>query len=133
MIKQNLSDGDLAIAPPISMHSIRPGHDFYFNTYAPKVRSCGIVANERYYAWLQAACFDSLGSSAVADAIEAVGLAGLGNVSKAPQISCQAYEVYCRARKKLDALLEDPNKRPEDKTLLVLITLCFFQVHVRGS
>jgi hypothetical protein len=111
------------------MHSAtRPGHDFYFSTYAPKVRSCGIVANERYYAWLQVACFGPLSNSAVADAIEAVGLAGLGNVSMAPQISCQAYDAYRRAREKLDTLLNDPNTRSEDQTLLVLITLCFFQV-----
>lgn len=102
----------------------RPGHDFYFETFA----ATSSPFRPAYNDWVKELCTSRSNGCVVADAVEAVGLAGLANVSSARHIRLQAYDLYCCADRKLNSIMLDPEQRLRDETLLASILLCLFQV-----
>lgn len=79
-----------------------------------------------YLTWLKQLHQDK--SKAISSAVDAVGLAGLANVSSAPQLSADAKHAYEHAEKKLTAMLENPITRLADETLVTIILLSLYQV-----
>ena len=95
------------------------GHDFFFATYS----SIKAPFNEEYSDWVKQC---STNNRLISDAIDAVGLAGLANVSSAPQLARQAHDAYTRVSQKLHRILQTPNQETKDETLLAIILLCLF-------
>lgn len=85
-----------------------------------------------YFSWLTASYLDKAAgpTHVLRAAIDAVGLAGLSNVSHAPQIATQAKQHYCAALTYMKEALNDPVLAAEDTTFQAVILLGLFEVGV---
>lgn len=62
------------------------------------------------------------------EAIEAVGMAGISNVSDAPDVASKSKRQYGRALASLNQALKDPTQALADTTLMAVILLGLYEV-----
>lgn len=98
------------------------GASFFFTKYTfNEVPFCG-----DYHDWLTQSYFND--GSVLQAAIEAVGMAGISNVSFAPYVASRAKEQYCKAVTAVNLALSDPVQAVADSTLMAVILLGLFEV-----
>ena len=81
-----------------------------------------------YHGWLAESYLTGKRCHILQAAIDAVGLAGLSNVSSAPYIEAKSKERYCDALNALKQLLNDPAEAVADTTLLAVNLLTLYEV-----
>jgi hypothetical protein len=82
-----------------------------------------------YHAWLTHEYLEDGPSNVLRAAIDAVGLAGLSNVSYTAELESKSKEQYCNALTALKKLLIDPARVTENVTLMAVILLILFEVY----
>ena len=101
---------------------------FFFSNY-----SCDEPPlSSGYHAWLAQTYHsqDRCSKAALRAAIEAAGLAGISNISYAPDIAARSKMQYGRALAATKTALSDPVDLPADETLMAVILLGLFEVFV---
>jgi len=97
---------------------------FFFTKYAYNESP----SPEAYYSWLtQAYCRDPPNYAPRA-AIEATGMAGISNISYAPQLAAKSKEWYGRALSATKQCLSHPVDSVAETTLMAVILLGLFEV-----
>ncbi|KAJ9608738.1 hypothetical protein H2200_006509 [Cladophialophora chaetospira] len=81
-----------------------------------------------YHAWLAESYRRADENNVLPALIEAVGLAGLSNVSYAVDLESKSKERYCSALNTLKEVVNDPVLAPEDTTLMAVILLILFEI-----
>ncbi|UNI13607.1 hypothetical protein JDV02_000334 [Purpureocillium takamizusanense] len=134
----NGSGSSIPPAIPVSHHELSVS--FYFAKYAFHE----VPLSEAYRSWLTGSYHDAPVLSA---AIEAVGMAGLANVSLAPHLEIQARKRYSEALASTQKALNDASSAADDTTLMAVILLglfetlsfrggdqyCCWETHVKGA
>ncbi|KAH8680288.1 hypothetical protein BGZ61DRAFT_456511 [Ilyonectria robusta] len=111
----------LGISYPPSQPVNNLGASFFFTKYTfNEVPFCG-----DYHDWLTQSYFND--GSVLQAAIEAVGMAGISNVSYAPYVASKAKEQYCKAVTAVNLALGDPVQAAADSTLMAVILLGLFE------
>ncbi|KAH7007070.1 hypothetical protein EDB80DRAFT_718179 [Ilyonectria destructans] len=111
----------LGISYPPSQPVNNLGASFFFTKYTfNEVPFCG-----DYHDWLTQSYFND--GSVLQAAIEAVGMAGISNVSYAPNVASRAKEQYCKAVTAVNLALGDPVQAAADSTLMAVILLGLFE------
>ncbi|KAF2711043.1 hypothetical protein K504DRAFT_404180 [Pleomassaria siparia CBS 279.74] len=98
------------------------GANFFFTKYTS---SEAPFAGE-YHDWLTSSYASE--DPIVYLAIEAVGMAGISNVSYAPAMVSKSAEKYCKALAALKQALSDPGQMMKDTTLMAVILLGMFEM-----
>ncbi|KIW73095.1 hypothetical protein PV04_01239 [Phialophora macrospora] len=114
-----------SIPRPLSMPIDNLGASFFFAKYS---------FNEEpffsgYHDWLAHSYLEDGPSNVLRAAIDAVGLAGLSNVSYAPELESKSKEQYCNVLTALKKVLADPARVVENVTLMAVILLILFEVY----
>ena len=112
------------ISFPLSLPITDLGANFFFTKY---------TFNEppfstSYHSWLTQSYFEDGPSHCLRTVIEAVGMAGISNISHTPQLASKAKEQYCNALIAMKKDLDDPNLALADTTFLAAILLGLFEV-----
>lgn len=81
-----------------------------------------------YHDWLAEAYLESSSNNILRALIEAVGLAGLSNISSAQELASRSKERYCKALAMLKGVLNDSASATKDSTLMAVILLILFEV-----
>jgi hypothetical protein len=114
-----------SISHPLSQPINEIAANFFFANY-----SCNEPPfSESYQAWLTQIYSEARPNHALRVAIEAVGLAGISNVSYAPNLASKSQELYGRALAATKQALSDPIESIADSTLMSVITLGLFEVN----
>jgi hypothetical protein len=98
--------------------------NFFFANYACD-RS---PFSKSYQDWLTKLYCDDSSNHGLRGAIEAAGMAGLSNISYAPNIASKSKEQYCQALIATKQALRDPIESVTDTTLITVILLGLFEV-----
>ncbi|KAK7415770.1 hypothetical protein QQX98_005683 [Neonectria punicea] len=97
------------------------GASFFFAKYTFNQPPFG----EEYHDWLAESY--SQNESVLRAAIEAVGMAGISNISYAPNVASRSNELYCKAVVVINQALCDPVQVRADATLMAVILLGLFE------
>lgn len=81
-----------------------------------------------YHDWLSRCYVDGSSRQVLRKAIEAVGMAGISNVSPSSSIASKASRGYCDALAAIHQALNDPVEAVSDTTLMAVILLCLYEV-----
>jgi hypothetical protein len=100
------------------------GAGFFFAKYSVKEEPFA----GGYDAWLQSLYLENNSNNFLRPIIEAVGLAGLANISYAADVEAKSKERYCNALLGLKQALDDPAGVTEDATLMAVILFVLFEV-----
>ncbi|OCT53923.1 hypothetical protein CLCR_10644 [Cladophialophora carrionii] len=114
-----------SIPRPLSVPTSNLGASFFFAKY---------TFDEEpffggYHAWLAHAYLEDKPGNVLRAAIDAVGLAGLSNLSYASKLESKSKEQYCNALTALKQLLVDPTRVTENGTLMAVLLLILFEVY----
>jgi len=114
----------VSISFPLSLPITDLGANFFFTKY---------TFNEppfsgSYHSWLTQSYLEDGPSHCLRTVIEAVGMAGISNVSHTPQLASKAKEQYCNALAAMKKDLDDPALALADTTFLAAILLGLFEV-----
>ena len=118
------SFGPISISCPLSQPINELGANFFFAKY---------TFNEppfsgEYHDWLTQSYFDDGPNHVLRAAIDAVGMAGISNVSHAPHVASKSKEQYCEALAAMKEALNDPVQAIADTTFMAGILLGVFEV-----
>lgn len=80
-----------------------------------------------YHDWLARSYFADGPNHVLRAAIEAVGMAGISNISYAPRVASKAKQKYCGALSIIKQALDDPVEAKEDTILMAVILLTLFE------
>jgi hypothetical protein len=119
------SFGPVSISYPLSQPINELGANFFFTKYTfnePPFSS-------DYHDWLAQSYFEDGPNHVLRAAIEAVGMAGISNVSHAPHVASKSKEQYCKALAAMKQVSNDPVQAIADTTLMAVILLGLFEVH----
>ncbi|KPM38717.1 hypothetical protein AK830_g7849 [Neonectria ditissima] len=111
----------LSISRPLPQPINDLGASFFFTKYTFNQPPFG----EEYHSWLTESY--SKNESILRAAIEAVGMAGISNVSYAPNVASRSKELYCKAIRVMNQALSDPAQVTADATLMAVILLGLFE------
>jgi hypothetical protein len=114
------SDISLLLYPPFT----EIGAHFFFAKYT----CVEAPFSECYVSWLTGLYHEQQHTQAVRAAIEAVGLAGIANVSYTPKVRSESRERYGQALAATKLLLNDSNESLTDSTLMAVILLALYEV-----
>jgi hypothetical protein len=78
--------------------------------------------------WLARLYFEDGGNQVLRTVIDAIGMAGISNISYAPSIAAKSRDQYSRALAATKQLLNDPVRATADETLMAVILLDLFEV-----
>lgn len=81
-----------------------------------------------YYHVLPNVCPQESSFNALPKIIEAIGLAGISNVNKAPELMVAAGQEYARVLRAITASIQDKKEASKDQTLTAVILLGLFEV-----
>lgn len=81
-----------------------------------------------YLRWLSRLHAEESSGDIVNAAVEAVGLAGMANIYRAPGLQIEAKRRYGRALARINRALRDPVEVTADSTLVGILTLGLFEV-----
>lgn len=79
-----------------------------------------------YHAWLVKSYFED--GNVLRTAIQAVGMAGISNISPAPHITSRSRERYCKTLTTVQQALNNREEARTDATLMAIILLGLFEV-----
>ena len=115
---------DSYLTRPLSQAVQSSGASFFFTNYAcddaPGIRG--------YRLWLTNAYQTEAPNEGIRAAIEAVGLAGISNISYAPAVFFESQRRYGRALAAAKSALVDPGQVGTDTTLMIVILLQLYEV-----
>jgi hypothetical protein len=114
----------IGISRPLSQPVSELGANFFFAKY---------TFNEPpffsdHHDWLTQSYFEDGPNHVLRAAIEAVGMAGISNVSHAPYVASKSKERYCEAVAAMKQALNDPVQAIADMTFMAVILLGLFEV-----
>ncbi|KIX07330.1 uncharacterized protein Z518_01983 [Rhinocladiella mackenziei CBS 650.93] len=113
----------VSISYPLSQPINELGANFFFTKYTFNEAP---FAND-YHDWLTQSYFEDGPSHVLRAAIEAVGMAGISNVSHAPHVASKSKVQYCEALAALKQALKDPVQASADTTFMAVILLGLFE------
>ena len=125
----NLDELPLFIPPAPLLH-IESVHEAAASFFFAKYAASHHPASDDYHGWLTQSYNGSHIGSALRAAIEAVGLAGLSNVSYTPQIACLSKKVCNEAVAATKRALDSPTEAIADTTLMAVILLGLYEVEL---
>lgn len=115
-----------SISAPPSLSIKDLGASFFFTKYLPRET----IVSRNFYDWLSEvySCEDS--NNALQTIIQAVGIAGLFNVSPSQEKAEESQKLYFQAISVLQTLFNDPIHATSDTTLTAVILLALYEVWV---
>jgi len=114
----------ISISYPLS----QPVNDLGANFFFAKYTFSEPPYSSDYHAWLTKSYFEDGPNHILRPAIEAVGMAGLSNVSYAPNIESKSKEQYCKALAAMKQALDNPVQAITDTTFMGVILFGLFEV-----
>ncbi len=112
------------VAYSISQPAVELGTCFFFAKYLSKEAPF----SGEYCDWVSQSYSQGRPSHALRATIEAVGMAGMSNVSHAPLLASRSKQRYCEALAAVKLDLADPVQAAADATLMAVILLGLFEV-----
>ena len=113
-----------SISPQLSVPTHDIGANFFFAKYAMNDHP----DSGDYQRWLAISYHGDLPSNMLRAAIEAVGMAGISNVSYAPHIAAISRKRYQGALAAMKQALSDPVEAVADTTFMTVIVLGLYEV-----
>ena len=110
--------------PPKSPPATELGASFFFAKYSYNESPYYVSHQE----WLANSYLHDSPDKALRAAIEAVGIAGISNLSPASYLATCSREKYCKAVLELKEALKDPVQAAADSTLMTVFLLGLFEV-----
>lgn len=100
------------------------GASFFFTKYLPRET----VVSRNFYDWLSGVYASEDSNHALQATIQAVGIAGLINVSPSQGNAVESQKLYSQAVSALQRLFNDPVHATSDATLTAVILLALYEV-----
>jgi len=114
----------ISISYPLS----QPVNDLGANFFFAKYTFSEPPFSSDYHAWLTQSYFEDGSNHILRPAIEAVGMAGISNVSHAPKVESKSKEQYCKALAAMKQALNNPVQAIADTTFMAVILFGLFEV-----
>jgi hypothetical protein len=115
-----------SISAPPSLSIKHLGASFFFTKYLPRET----VVSRNFYDWLSEIYSSEDSNNALQAIIQAVGIAGLFNISPSHGKAVESQKLYSQAISVLQRLFDDPIHATSDTTLTAVILLALYEVWV---
>lgn len=116
---------------PLALSISDLGASFFFTKYLPRET----VVSRNFHDWLSGVYASKDSNYALHAIIQAVGIAGLFNVSPSQVKAVESQKLYAQAVSALQRLFDDPVHATSDATLTAVILLALYevwQIHLPG-
>ena len=113
-----------SIFAPLSLSISDLGASFFFTKYLPRET----VVSRNFHDWLSGVYASKDSNYALHAIIQAVGIAGLFNVSPSQVKAVESQKLYSQALSALQRLFDDPVHATSDATLTAVILLALYEV-----
>ncbi|KAJ6101941.1 hypothetical protein N7486_004368 [Penicillium sp. IBT 16267x] len=113
-----------SISAPLSLSINDLGASFFFSKYLPRET----VVSRNFYDWLSEVYSTENSNHALQATIQAVGIAGLFNVSPSQGKAVESQKLYSQAISALQRLFDDPIHATSDATLTAVILLALYEI-----